>query len=302
MSLTRATPAPVSRERSASSAFRFALHLLYAVSFAAILFLVWHGASFYETPLGERARHPGYWHWKAGGAIGLRLGVVGAGMLVLLLLYSVRKRVKALRRAGPLARWLDLHIYLGVVGPLLIVLHTAFKVGGLVALSFWSMVAVALSGVLGRYLYLQIPRTRAGEELTLDELHRLDEELAERLKTEFALRAPLLARFQGLAAPPERRGLLRGLLSLAVDDLKLRGRLREFARVCPSVPPAVVREFESVLRQKALCQRRLQLWERLHEAFHYWHVVHKPFAVVMYLFMVVHIAVAVMTGYGWVGG
>jgi hypothetical protein len=210
--------------------------------------------------------------------------------------------VKALRGAGPLARWLDLHIYLGVVGPLLIVLHTAFKVGGLVALSFWSMVAVALSGVMGRYLYLQIPRTRAGEELTLDELRRLDERLGERLRREFALSPELLARFQGLAAPPKPRGLLRGLLLLALDDLRLRGRLREFARHCRAVPPRVFHEFEGVLRQKALCERRLQLWERLHEAFHYWHVVHKPFAVVMYLFMVVHIAVAFLTGYGWVGG
>jgi hypothetical protein len=306
MSVARATAAvprltaASSRERSAG--FRAVLHLLYAVSFAAILVLLWGGGSFYATPLGERAHHPGYWEWKAGGAVGQRLGVVGAAMMVLLLLYSVRKRVKALRRAGPLSRWLDLHIYLGVVGPLLIVLHTAFKVGGLVALSFWSMVAVALSGVLGRYLYLQIPRTRAGEELTLEELRRLDAELLKRLETDFALSPPLLAQLRELSAPPEPRGLLLGLVLLAQDDLRLRGRLREFARRCRSVPRRVLREFESVLRQKAQAQRRLQLWERLHEAFHYWHVVHKPFAVVMYLFMVVHIAVAVMTGYGWVGG
>ena len=136
--------------------------------------LFWRGASFYATPLGERAHHEGYWHWKAGGSIGLLLGMVGAGMMVVLLLYSVRKRVKALRRAGPIARWLDIHIYLGVVGPLLIILHTAFKVGGLVALSFWSMIAVALSGVVGRFLYLHIPRTRAGEELSLRELQHAD--------------------------------------------------------------------------------------------------------------------------------
>ena len=92
-----------------------------------------------------------------------------------------------------------------------------------------------------------------------------------------------------------------GLVLLAFDDLSLRGRLRAFARRCRSVPPGLYREFEEVVRQKALAQRRMQLWERLHAAFHYWHVIHKPFAVVMYLFMVVHIAVAVMTGYGWAG-
>ena len=60
-------------------------------------------------------------------------------------------------------------------------------------------------------------------------------------------------------------------------------------------------EFERVALQKALLHRRILLWDRLHELFHYWHVFHKPFAVVMYLFMIVHIAVAVMTGYGWAG-
>jgi hypothetical protein len=292
----------VPRARSGSpgrSLFGLGLRLLYLLSFVVIAVLFWRGASFYATPVGERAHHEGYWHWKAGGSIGLLLGMVGAGMMVLLLLYSVRKRVKALRRAGAIGRWLDIHIYLGVVGPLLIILHTAFKVGGLVALSFWSMIAVALSGVVGRFLYLHIPRTRVGEELSLLELQRADMALSARLVSEFRLSPDLLDRLQALATPPERRGLLVGLTLLAFDDLRLRGRLRGFARQCRSVPPGLYREFEEVVRQKALAQRRIQFWERLQAAFHYWHVIHKPFAVVMYLFMVVHIAVAVMTGYGW---
>ena len=88
-------------------------------------------------------------------------------MMTVMHLYSVRKRLRPLRRLGRAARagststscW-------GSSGPLFVVLHSSFKVGGLVAISFWSMVAVALSGVFGRYLYLKIPRTRAGEELT----------------------------------------------------------------------------------------------------------------------------------------
>ncbi|HEY6546468.1 MAG TPA: hypothetical protein VI589_01130, partial [Vicinamibacteria bacterium] len=130
MVVGQAAPSPP-RERAAAhgaAAFRRGLAALYSLSFAAMVVLFWRGATFYATPLGERARHAGYWEWKAGGSIGLRLGMLGAAMMVLLLLYSVRKRVKALRRAGPIGRWLDIHIYLGVVGPLLIVLHTAFKV------------------------------------------------------------------------------------------------------------------------------------------------------------------------------
>ena len=290
------------RRESRFSGFRVFLAFLYAVSLLAVLFLLAKGGSYYATPLPERAHHPGYWTWKAGGSAGLRLGVAGAAMMVLLLLYSVRKRVKLFRRAGALSRWLDLHIYLWVVGPLLIVLHTGFKVGGLVALSFWSMMAVALSGVVGRFLYLQIPRTRAGEELTLAEVEALDQTLSDRLRRDFRLPEPSLLRLNALSEGfEETRGRRPGLLSMGFGSTGLRRDLRAFARDCRSVPRGIFDEFERVALQKALLRRRILLWDRMHELFHYWHVFHKPFAVVMYLFMIVHIAVAVMTGYGWAG-
>jgi hypothetical protein len=281
--------------------WRGGLVVVHLLSAAAVVALLLAGADFYRTPLLERAHHEGYWQWKAGGSVGHKLGIVGSSMMVLMLLYSVRKRVGALRRLGPLGRWLDVHIYLGVFGPLLVVLHSTFKVQGLVALSFWSMIVVASSGVLGRYLYLQIPRTRAGEERALAELENEDRELSAQLRTRFRLDEAQLARLEALVALPERTGLLGGFVRLVTDDLRLRSGLRAFARSCRSVPRNVVREFERVVRQKALARRRILLWDRVHELFHYWHVLHKPFALVMYLFMIVHLAVALVTGYGWVG-
>jgi hypothetical protein len=266
-----------------------------------VITLALRGADFYRTPLLERAHHEGYWQWKAGGSIGHRLGVVGSSMMVLMLLYSVRKRVGPLRRAGPLRAWLDGHIFLGVFGPLLVVLHSTFKVQGLVALSFWSMIVVAASGVLGRFLYLQIPRTRAGEELALAEIESQDRELSERLRTGFGLDETRLAELDALVAVPPRTGLLGGIWQILVGDLRLRSALRAFARSCRSVPPRVFAEFEHVVRLKAQTRRRIALWDRVHELFHYWHVLHKPFAVVMYLFMIVHVVVAAVTGYGWAG-
>jgi hypothetical protein len=65
------------------------------------------------------------------------------------------------------------------------------------------------------------------------------------------------------------------------------------------VPSGLLRDFESVAREKHALRRRLLLWDQLHELFHYWHVFHKPFAVVMYVFMVLHVAVAIATGYAW---
>jgi hypothetical protein len=284
---------------SQAAAGRIAWTAAYLSGFAVVGAILASGLDFYRTPLLERAHHEGYWAWKAGGSIGHTLGVVGSSMMLLMLLYSVRKRVAALRRLGALSSWLDVHIFLGVFGPLLVVLHSGFKVQGLVALSFWSMIVVASSGVLGRYLYLQIPRTRAGEALALAELEKQDRELTLRLRSGFGLDDAQLGRIDALVAVPGRSGLVAGFARMLAGQLRLRSALAEFARGCRSVPRPLFRDFERVVRQKALARRRILLWDRAHELFHYWHVMHKPFAIVMYLFMIVHVAVAVVTGYGW---
>jgi hypothetical protein len=280
--------------------FRIVLVALYAASFAVIGVLFWGGHTFYLAPLAVRAHHPGYWTWKPAGQAGWPLGVIGSSMMVVMLLYTVRKRIRLFRHWGALARWLDIHIYLGVVGPLLVVLHSSFKVHGLVALSFWSMIAVAVSGVLGRYLYLQIPRTRAGEELALADLEKEDRALGERLRSEFRLDDALLKRLDALAgeAPPSA-GLGSAVFGLFSAQLLLPFRLRAFEREWRGGGRQALGELVRVARRKTVVRRRIVFWEALHRLFHYWHVIHKPFAVVMYVFMVVHVVVASMTGYGW---
>ena len=282
--------------------FRFLLVALYGAGLGICVYFLAEGASYYLTPVQQRARHPQYWTLKPGGTIGLRFGMAGLLMMTLMHLYSVRKRLKPLRRLGALARWLDLHILLGILGPIFVVLHSSFKVGGLVAISFWSMVAVALSGVFGRYLYLQIPRTRAGEEVSLADVEKADRELAQRLRDEFRADAAFLEKLDAAAAPPASAGLLRLLAWLVADDIGLHRRARRsveaMARSLPGLPPELARELMDVVRQKAVLRRRILLWGAMHRLFHHWHVVHRPFAVVMYLFVLVHVTVASLTGYG----
>jgi len=133
------------------------------------------------------------------------------------------------------------------------------------------------------------------------DIERQDRELTEELRARFGLTDVQLLQLDGMVSVPARTGLITGLLRILMGDLMLRSALRRFARGVRSVPAPVFREFERVVRQKAVVRRRIVLWDRVHELFHYWHVLHKPFAVVMYIFMIVHVAVAVVTGYGWSG-
>ncbi len=257
---------------------RAILALLYLIAFSALAHYLSEGWAYYSTPLIERPHHPQFWSLKPGGTAGRAFGIVGAGLMTVMLLYSVRKRVKPLRKAGPLSIWLDFHIFCGVIGPLLIILHSSFKVQGLVALSFWSMIAVALSGVAGRYLYLQIPRTRAGDERTLADVEQEGRELSARLR-ELGLDDGRLRELESIAALP--------------GAWQRRARLRAFEREHGE------RELVAVIERKARLHRRILRWHRLQEIFHHWHVFHKPFAIVMYLFLIVHIVVVTMTGYGF---
>jgi hypothetical protein len=274
-----------------------ALVLGYTVGLGAFVYFLVAGLSYYLTPVAERARHPDYWTFKPGGSLDLQFGAAGLVMMTVMHLYSARKRLKLLRGMGPLRNWLNGHILLGILGPLFVVLHSSFKVSGLIAISFWSMVAVALSGIFGRYLYLQIPRTRAGEELSLAEVERADRELTRRLKEEFGADAAYLEQVERASAPPSARGLFKVLALLLLEDMGLRRRAS--VAPLPGLPPDIARNLASVIAQKKVLRRRIVLWDAIHRLFHHWHVIHKPFAVVMYLFVVVHVVVASLAGYGF---
>jgi hypothetical protein len=307
MSSASSIPSPVAvAERRPSVRNRLHRFLLVAIHLALLAVFVRilaTGLDYYLTPLEARPRHELYWMLKPGGERGHLLGIAGSVMMSVMLLYSARKRWSALRRAGPLAVWLDYHILLGIWGPLFVVLHSSFKVQGLVSVSFWSMVAVAASGVFGRFLYTQIPRSMAGDELSLAQVKELDATLSLALSTEYGLDRDAIAKVEaiaesGLEPPPPLVVLLARLL---IDPWRLRARLRRLRIGLGSSDKRAGRPLAALILRKAVLHRRVLLWDRLRALFHYWHVLHKPFALLMYLFMVVHIAVAWMTGYAWGG-
>jgi len=174
-----------------------------------------------------------------------------------------------------------------------------------VALSFWSMVAVAASGYLGRYLYQQIPRTLSDNELSLSEIEHEISRLNSELKMRTNLSDEVLDRVNSLfdrAFEIQGRGLYSMIARLFWNDLKrpfLRRRLRRgLARIAVVSKPAQ-RDMFDLARQRSLLRRRMALLGKIHTIFHYWHVIHKPFAIVMYVIMIVHVGVAVWTGYAW---
>ncbi|HRZ78327.1 MAG TPA: hypothetical protein P5248_13210, partial [Bacteroidales bacterium] len=159
------------------------LGLLSAVVVASLFFLILNGMEYYRLPLEERYFHDGHVSLKPSGALGHGLGILGSLlMLVGVSSYMARKRWRSLSRLGLLKHWLEFHIFLCTLGPIMVLFHTSFKFGGIVAVSFWSMVAVFLSGIVGRFIYIQIPRSIEGRELSLHEVRSLRSDLGEALR------------------------------------------------------------------------------------------------------------------------
>src|SRR5512133_125114 len=154
-----------------STIHQIIISVLVLVVLSVVSIMLFLGYDYYSTPLQERHFHELNKTFKASGLVGHGLGITGSFLIIFgVFSYMLRKRVRILSRIGVLKHWLEFHIFLCTLGPFLILFHTAFKFGGLVAVSFWSMVAVFLSGIIGRYIYLQIPHSIEGRELSLSEI------------------------------------------------------------------------------------------------------------------------------------
>lgn len=279
--------------------------VMYVISFAVILYFFLDGLSFYTTSYDRRPRHDDYGLLKPSGTRGHALGIVGSVMMIFMLFYSLRKRIRMFSSLGRLRHWLNVHIYFGIIGPILVLLHTSFKVQGLVKVSFWSMVAVALSGVFGRYLYLQIPRDVQGESLSLQDLQALSEELASQMRDDIELSGDKLAEIEKALSSGimEAGGIISSLWAILIDDLRrpfrIRGARRKYLAKL-NLPDSTENQIIGLVLRKALLERRILFLNRIQQLFHYWHVFHKPFAVIMYIIMIVHVTVAVWLGYVWI--
>lgn len=159
-------PAPVSVGRavlnrvkfeSASSFFSRSGEALFLVgTIIALAFGLWLSASDHFTP----EEGVGYW-----------LGIAGGAAMLMLLLYPLRKRAKFMARFGSLPAWFSTHMMLGVIGPVLILYHANFSLGATNSnVALFSMLFVAISGVVGRYIYGRIHNGLYGAKTDLGEL------------------------------------------------------------------------------------------------------------------------------------
>lgn len=267
------------------------------VIFFWCLLLVW---PYYSLPLHERPFHASHAQLKPGGEIGHKAGTAGTILMVVgVTSYSLRKRWKRLWTAGSIRHWMNFHIFCCVAGPALIFFHTAMKIGGLVSIAFWSMLAVVVSGIIGRFFYTQIPRSFSGLELSVNEVNQQLRDLKTRLTTEYDIPAEWVEEFH-FPDPPSGSGPLRLAVRLINDRLEWN-RFRKSCitrlqsrQISPSHQTAIL----TILFDRAHLIRKKSSMHIFQHWLHLWHVFHLPFALIMGVVLLLHIGISIYTGYG----
>jgi hypothetical protein len=230
----------------------------------------------------------------ADSGLGYALGIVGLAMMTLLLLYSLRKRSRSLRGAGPLRIWFQTHMVLGLLGPCAILLHANFRLGSLNSTAaLLSMLLVAGSGIVGRFLYTRVHYELFGHVASLSDLRRATaagrNQLGSALTAVPAL-GPIVERFESFALAPPRGLLLEGWRVMTIGARyrrAARAARRAIARAAGS-RAAATHARRAVQDQLGRARRvgEFTFYERL---FSLWHALHLPLCVVLFGAAVVHV-------------
>jgi hypothetical protein len=288
---------------SSKSLHRILLFFAVATIILVAAYLTLKGFSFYKTAVVQRFFHPDYKILKPGGIYGHGYGIIGSAFILFgVTIYMVRKRVRSLFRFGLLKYWLEFHIFLCTLGPILVLYHTSFKFGGIVAISFWSMVAVVMSGVIGRFIYIQIPRSLEGRQLSLTEVNEMTQGIAGELHEDVSLDDESIQKIVEITKKKtvlKQRNFLVASLNSYSENRKLLRHAKSIVKQ-NDLSSTEYKNIVSLVKNKLSLNRKIERLTTMQNLLKHWHILHLPFAFIMLIVMIIHVVITVMFGSRWI--
>lgn len=265
------------------------------------------GVAYYLAPLGIRVRHPLHDWLRSSGWVGQSAGILLFLGFVFMWLYPLRKRASWLSWSGSVGRWLDVHIVVGLTLPILGAVHASWRFTGLIGLGYAAMLIVILSGIIGRYIYSRIPRSRKGVALGMDEAAQEQMKMLVELANVTGLEREVVSSVLAASpVPPNKLGFGATLRQMMRDDLSRRRAARKLVRQWEGLgedrPPldrgSLRRLLRTARRQMALSQQA-RLLDATQSLFRFWHVAHLPVAISAAIAVTIHVVVVVVLGATW---
>lgn len=284
---------------------------LVAIVFLSVVVNEW---DYYSEDPSLRPYHPSHELLRPSGGLGLGFGLLGTGFMVLNLTYLFRKRLARVAALGSLRSWMAFHVFTGLVGPLLILLHSSLLLrSALGALSFCAMLVVVATGLVGRFFYALFPRSIEGREMRLSEIRSALEETLERLR---GLRVDPeivdVMKMKTPALPPDSRdpgdggaelpGFFSALPGIIRSELGLRRELRKLRRRILASEELRPQAVQVLPLARRLCRQRLWLasYHQLQRVLASWRFFHRWLAIAMLATVAFHIAIAIRYGKLWI--
>jgi len=283
---------------------RFAI-FLFTFGILSIILIGYLGRDYYFLPLAEKYKSELHSKFGPSGLWGHGLGIIGSIIMLLNFMYSWRKRYEFKEKFGSLKLWLEFHMFVGLFGPTLILYHSAFKFQGVIAtVSFFSMVIVVITGIIGRYIYVQIPHNRYGAELDLAQLEEKEKKLTEILKVEIQNDKELLELCDWIchdAIDKENRNFSL-LAAIIKDDIQRQRQISMLARKLRerNIAEDFVKRITRTMKQKSLLARKIVLWDSTHKLLDFWRVLHKKLSWVLFITLAIHVLVTMLFGFTWI--
>ncbi len=224
--------------------------------------------------------------------IGHVMGIVGMTMMLMTeTLYTFRKRLRWFQ-VGRLRAWLSFHIFTGIVGPTLVLMHSAFEFNGLAGLSMLFTLLVVASGFVGRYLYTAIPRSRAGAELTLSEVTAQEVEVQQqidRLTAQHSVRVDAVLRADAAHQSDTQQSTIGSVLIRGWRDWQYRRDVNRQLRQLDRTERLAAKELTRVLRRRRELERQISTLQAAHRLMGTWHTIHVPMGVTLFLSAFLHV-------------
>jgi len=228
---------------------------------------------------------------RGGHPFGHALGIVGALLMLMTeILYSLRKRTTWLNWAGPVRYWLSFHIFTGIVGPFMVLMHTGLQFRGLAGLSFFLTLIVVGSGFIGRYLYTALPRTMSGVTASNQELMREMQAIEAKL-TQLKMMRPQREQeiVSALSERTTQRNPMLTMLGRSYYQWRYHRRLQKELRRLDQIETQQRQQFSQLLEQKRTLERQMDMLAATRRMMRAWHLLHIPFGLTLFFSVAIHI-------------
>lgn len=221
------------------------------------------------------------------------IGVIGfILMLMAETLYTLRKRSKS-ARWGRMSNWLQFHIFTGLVGPYMVLLHTSWKFNGLAGMVMLLTVIIVASGFVGRYIYTSVPRNADGIEIEALELEQRIWEVDGELQNWLADHPEIYQKISRQLSRPTVSSGNRLVFGRAFEEWNTRLRWWRLSSRMDRKARAQASQLNDLLKYERNLRRQLASIVLSRRLLSLWHAIHIPVGMVLFTAAFIHIIAAI---------